>query len=50
MKTLDINNSQRAHFADLIYKKMSKNKKIWIVVNDLGYKMWDKVRENFPDN
>ena len=49
MKTLDINNSQRAHFADLIYKKMSKNKKIWIVVNDLGYKMWDKVRENFPD-
>ena len=49
MKTLDINNSQRAHFADLIYKKMSKNKKIWIVVNDLGYKMWDKVRENFSD-
>lgn len=40
--------SMRAHFAYAIYKKMAKNKKIWVIVNDLGYKMWDKVRADFP--
>lgn len=39
----------RAVFAQEIYKRMSKNDKIWVLVNDLGYKMWDKVRKNFPD-
>lgn len=39
----------RACFADCIYKKMEKNKNIFVVVNDLGYKMWDKIREDFPD-
>lgn len=41
--------SMRAHFAHAIYKKMKKNKKIWVIVNDLGYKMWDRVRKDFPD-
>ncbi len=39
----------RACFADCIYKKMEENKNIFVVVNDLGYKMWDKIREDFPD-
>lgn len=39
----------RAFFANCIYKQMKKNKKIYVVVNDLGYKMWDKVRHDFPD-
>ena len=39
----------RAFFADCIHKKMKKNKNIYVVVNDLGYKMWDKVRKDFPD-
>ncbi len=39
----------RAVFASEIHKKMSKNDKIWVLVNDLGYKMWDKVRQDFPN-
>lgn len=39
----------RAFFAECIYEKMEKNKKIFVVVNDLGYKMWDKIRKDFPD-
>ncbi len=39
----------RAFFANCIYKQMKKNKKIYVVVNDLGYKMWDRIREEFPD-
>jgi transketolase len=39
----------RAYFADCIHKEMKKNKNIYVVVNDLGYKMWDKIRKDFPD-
>jgi transketolase len=39
----------RKRFADLIYYQMGKNKNIWVVCGDLGYKMWDKVREKFPN-
>lgn len=39
----------RAFFADCIHKQMKKNKNIYVVVNDLGYKMWDKIRKDFPD-
>lgn len=39
----------RALFADCIHKKMKKNEKIYVVVNDLGYKMWDNVRKDFPN-
>ena len=39
----------RAVFAQEIHKKMKKNNKIWVVVNDLGYKMWDQVRKDYPD-
>lgn len=39
----------RAHFATCIYKRMKKNKNIYVVVDDLGYKMWDNVRKDFPD-
>lgn len=43
-----INPKMRAIFAREIHKRMSKNDKIWVLVNDLGYKMWDKVRQDFP--
>ena len=49
MKNQFIYPSMRAYFAYAVYKKMAKNKKIWVIVNDLGYKMWDKVRKDFPD-
>lgn len=44
-----INPKMRAIFASEIHKRMSKNDKIWVLVNDLGYKMWDKVRQDFPN-
>lgn len=39
----------RAQFAKSIHKHMKKNKNIYVVVNDLGYKMWDDVRRDFPN-
>jgi len=28
---------------------MLKDKSIWVITGDLGYKMWDKVKEKFPE-
>lgn len=39
----------RRLFADLIYQQMSKNKNIWIISGDLGYKVWDQTRKDFPE-
>ncbi len=41
--------NQRAVFAESIHKHMSKNKKIWVITGDLGFGMWDRVRDDFPD-
>lgn len=48
MRKNPINPKMRAIFAREIYLRMKTNDKIWVLVNDLGYKMWDKVRSNFP--
>lgn len=48
MKAPEIIN-MRAYFASCIHAEMKKNKKIYLIVGDLGYKMWDKVRRDFPD-
>jgi len=40
----------RRQFADFIYKTISNNKNVIIVTGDLGYKMWDRIRSDFPDN
>lgn len=39
----------RAIFAQEIHEQMAKNKKIFVLVNDLGYKMWDNVRKDYPE-
>jgi transketolase len=39
----------RRAFADLLHQEMAKNKKIWVVTGDLGYKMWDQIRIDYPD-
>jgi len=41
--------TMRGYFAFNIYKHMAKNKNIWVVTGDLGYKMWDGVREEYPE-
>lgn len=44
-----ISPKMRAIFAAEIHKRMAVNDKIWVLVNDLGYKMWDKVKLDYPD-
>lgn len=38
----------RRSFADEIHKHMKRNDRMWVLVNDLGYKMWDPIRKDFP--
>ena len=49
MKKSQRHNSQRGWFAYEFYQQMKKNKNIWLLTADLGYKMWDKHFEDFPD-
>lgn len=39
----------RRTFADELYKQMESNPDIWLLTGDLGYGMWDKIRDDFPD-
>lgn len=39
----------RRTFAVEIHRQMQINPNIWVIVGDLGYGVWDKVREDFPD-
>jgi transketolase len=39
----------RRYFADLLHVEMEKNDRIWICVGDLGFKMWDEIRRDFPN-
>lgn len=41
--------TMRAHFASLVLNEMSVNPDIWVVTGDLGYKVWDDVRTQFPE-
>lgn len=43
------NIKMRAFFAECIHKEMRKNKNIYVVINDLGYKMWDKIKKDYPE-
>lgn len=49
MKKTSIYPSIRGHFAYYLHKQMSKNNNIYLITGDLGYKMWDKIREDFPE-
>ena len=39
----------RAYFAECVHNEMEKNENVYVVVNDLGYVMWDKIRRDFPN-
>ena len=39
----------RGYFAYEIWKNMKFNKNIWVVTGDLGYRMWDKVKGDYPE-
>jgi len=40
--------SMRGWFAYELYKHMAKNPSVWLVVGDLGYKVFDRIRKDFP--
>lgn len=39
----------RKYFSELILKHMDKNENIHVVTADLGYGLWDNVRDKFPN-
>jgi transketolase len=41
--------SQRGYFSAQLYEEMTKNKDIWLLLGDLGYKVFDKHREKWPE-
>ena len=40
----------RVEFKHLLYNSIKNNKKIKVITADLGYKMWDDIKTDFPDN
>ena len=46
---IDLSKNQRRKFADELYKQMIIDNGIYVVVGDLGYKMWDQIKLSFPD-
>lgn len=49
IKNWNLHPSMRGQFSFELYKHMAKNDKIWLVVGDLGYGVFDAHREDFPD-
>jgi transketolase len=39
----------RKKFAELLFEEMYSNSKIHLVTADMGYKMFDAIKEKFPD-
>jgi len=38
----------RRTFVDALYKEMKTNDKIFVLTGDLGYKMFDEIRDKYP--
>lgn len=41
--------SMRTEFAREIHKQMEIKEDIFVLTGDLGYRMWDQIRKDFPD-
>lgn len=39
----------RQEFAKQLYKEMALNNDIWLITFDLGFGLFDKIRDDFPD-
>jgi transketolase len=39
----------RKQFAKLLFDEMAKNQDIYLITGDLGYGLWDSVRDTYPD-
>lgn len=41
--------SQRGWFGEALYLEMKKDKDVWLLVGDLGYRVFDKLFKDFPE-
>lgn len=41
--------NMRKYFAELLYSAIQSDQRVWLVVGDLGYGLFDKIRKDFPD-
>ena len=41
--------SQRGWFAYELYQQMERDDRIWLLVGDLGYMVFDAIRDKYPD-
>jgi len=48
MKPDKPHDSMRGHFVYYLYEAMEKNPNIYVVTADLGYGMFDSIRDDFP--
>jgi transketolase len=39
----------RKAFAQLLHAKMANNSDVYLITGDLGYGLWDKVRDDYPN-
>ena len=39
----------RRDFANLLHTEMSTNLDIYLITGDLGYGLWDKIKDDYPD-
>ena len=39
----------RKQFSQLLHNEMSSNPNIYLITGDLGYGLWDKIRDDYPD-
>lgn len=39
----------RKLFAEMLFNEMAVNKDIYLITGDLGYGLWDKVKDTYPD-
>lgn len=39
----------RKEFADLLFEEMKNNENIYLLTGDLGYRLWDKIKNEFPN-
>ena len=49
IKQEDMHQSMRGYFSGYLFNEMIDNKKIWLVTADLGYGVFDKIRDSFPE-
>ena len=40
----------RNYFADILYKKIKKNRNIILLSADIGNRLFDKIKKDFPKN